>query len=208
MRHVVFDIDGTLINTAMANLCSLRAAVLHYTGKDYSHEELTFSLGRSAVDTMQILGVDPSLYEAVVVMWEASLQDYADTIHYFPGIPQVVKKLHEMGYPMGIVTSQSRAEFASFAILDELRPYFGVVINAEDTEKHKPNPDPLLKYAELAGVDISEVTYIGDSPYDKACAVSAGAKFILAPWGSSQPVDVPDEWRAGEPADIPGMIEV
>ena len=64
MRHVVFDIDGTLINTAFANLCSLRDAVRHYTGKDFSHEELTFSLGRSAVDTMKILGVDPSQYEA------------------------------------------------------------------------------------------------------------------------------------------------
>jgi len=206
MRHVVFDIDGTLINTALANLCSLRDAVRHYTGKDYSHAELTFSLGRSAVDTMRILGVDPSLYEAVVAMWEASLQNYADTIHYFPGIPQVVKKIHEMGYPLGIVTSQSKAEYASFAILDELRPYFNVVICAEDTEKHKPNPDPLLKYAELAKADISEVTYIGDSPYDKACALSAGAKFILAPWGSSQPVEVEDRFRAGAPEDIPNLI--
>ena len=206
MRHVVFDIDGTLINTAFANLCSLRDAVRHYTGKDFSHEELTFSLGRSAVDTMKILGVDPSQYEAVVAMWEESLQNYADAIHYFPGIPQVLEKIHEMGYPMGVVTSQSRAEFKSFAILDPLRPWFGVVINAEDTQKHKPNPDPLLKYAELAGVDISEVTYIGDSPYDKACAVSAGAKFILAPWGSSQPVDVPDDWRATCPEDILKMI--
>lgn len=206
MRHVVFDIDGTLINTALANLCSLRDAVRHYTGKDFSHEELTFSLGRSAVDTMKILGVDPSLYEAVVAMWEESLQNYANTIEYFPGIPEVVKKIHEMGHPIGVVTSQSRGEFKSFAILDPLRPYFGVVINAEDTEKHKPNPDPLLKYAELANVDISQVTYIGDSPYDKACAESAGAKFILAPWGSSQPVEVADEFRAGSPADLADLI--
>lgn len=206
MRHVVFDIDGTMINTAMANLCSLRAAVLHYTGKDFSHEELTFSLGRSAVDTMKILGVDPSLYESVVAMWEESLQDFADTIHYFPGIPEVVKKLHDLGHPIGIVTSQSRGEFRSFAILDQLRPYFGVVINAEDTEKHKPNPDPLLKYAELAGADISEVTYIGDSPYDKACAVTAGARFIWCPWGASQPVEVPEDWRANCAEDILNMI--
>ena len=206
MRHIVFDIDGTLINTAFANLCSLRDAVRHYTGKDFSHEELTFSLGRSAVDTMKILGVDPSLYEAVVEMWEQSLQNYTDTIEYFPGIPAVVEKIHAMGYPIGIVTSQSRAEFQSFGILDPLRSYFGVVINAEDTVKHKPNPDPLLKYAELAGVDISEVTYIGDSPYDKACALSAGAKFILAPWGSSQPVEAEPASRAESPEDILNKI--
>lgn len=207
MRHIVFDIDGTLINTALANLCSLRDAVRHYTGVDYSHEELTFSLGRSAVDTMKILNVDPSLYESVVAMWEERLQNYTDTIDYFPGILEAVQKIHKMGYPMGIVTSQSRAEFLSFAILDQLRPYFGVVINAEDTEKHKPNPDPLLKYAELAGVDISEVTYIGDSPYDKACALSAGAKFIWCPWGASQAVEIADEFRANAPEDLPNMIE-
>ena len=206
MRNVVFDIDGTLINTALANLCSLRDAVRTYTGVDYSHDELKFSLGRSAVDTMKILNVDPAQYENVVAMWEASLQNYADTIHYFPDIPQVVEELYKKGHPIGIVTSQSKGEFASFAILDQLRPYFGVVICAEDTEKHKPNPDPLLKYAELAGVDISEVTYIGDSPYDKACALSAGARFILAPWGSAQPVEIADEFRANSPADIPNMI--
>ena len=206
MRHVVFDIDGTMINTALANLCSLRDAVRTFTGVDHSHEELTFSLGRSAVDTMKILGVDPSLYESVVNMWEESLQNYADTIHYFPGIPQVVKQLHDMGHPLGIVTSQSRAEFMSFRILDEVRPYFSVVICAGDTEKHKPNPDPLLKYAELAKADITDVTYIGDSPYDKACAITAGAKFILAPWGSSQPVEVEDQFRASSPEDILNRI--
>lgn len=206
MRHVVFDIDGTMINTALANLCSLRDAVRTFTGVDHSHEELTFSLGRSAVDTMKILGVDPSLYESVVNMWEESLQNYADTIHYFPGIPQVVKQLHDMGHPLGIVTSQSRAEFMSFRILDEVRPYFSVVICAGDTEKHKPNPDPLLKYAELAKADITNVTYIGDSPYDKACAITAGAKFILAPWGSSQPVEVEDQFRASSPEDILNLI--
>ena len=48
MKHIVFDIDGTLINTAYANLCALQEAVRTFSGKEYSHEELTFSLGRSA----------------------------------------------------------------------------------------------------------------------------------------------------------------
>ena len=52
----------------------------------------------------------------------------------------------------------------------------------------------------------AEVTYIGDSPYDKACAITAGAKFILAPWGSSQPVEVEDQFRASSPEDILNLI--
>lgn len=206
MRHVVFDIDGTLINTAYANLCSLRDAVRTYTGVDYSHEDLTFSLGRSGVDTMKQLNVPPELYDAVIGLWERNLLNYADTVYYFPGIPEVVEQLHQAGHPMGIVTSKSKAEFDNEVILKNILHCFDIVVCAEDTARHKPNPDPLLKYAELAKVDISEVTYIGDSPYDKACAVSAGAKFILAPWGSSQPVDVEDAFRAGTPEDIPGLV--
>ena len=206
MKHIVFDIDGTLINTAYANLCALQEAVRTFTGKEYSHEELTFSLGRSGVDTMKILQIPPEEYHNVIGLWEENLLHYTDTVHYFPGIPEVVEQLHAKGYPMGIVTSKSKSEFDNEVILKPILHCFEIVVCAEDTKKHKPNPDPLLKYAELAGAEISDVIYIGDSPYDKACALSAGAKFILAPWGSSQPVDVPEECRAQSPAHILTMV--
>ena len=206
MKHIVFDIDGTLINTAYANLCSLRDAVRTFTGVDHTHEELTFSLGRSGVDTMRILNIPPEQYEAVIGLWEQNLLNYADTVHYFPGIPEVVELLHKKGHPMGIVTSKSKAEFDNEVILKNILHCFSIVVCAEDTEKHKPNPDPLLKYAELAGASVDDIIYIGDSPYDKACALSAGARFILAPWGSSQPVEVADDCRAQSPSHIPDLI--
>lgn len=206
MTHIVFDIDGTLINTAYANLCALQEAVHTFTGKEYTHEELTFSLGRSGVDTMKILQIPQEHHRDVIRLWEENLLHYADTVHYFTGIPEVVEQLHAKGYPMGIVTSKSKAEFDNEIILKPLLHCFGVVVCAEDTEKHKPNPEPLLKYGELACAEMTDVIYIGDSPYDKACALSAGAKFILAPWGSAQPVAVPDECRAESPFHIIDMI--
>ena len=59
-----------------------------------------------------------------------------------------------------------------------------IIICADDTEKHKPNPEPLLKYMELSKTNNDDILYIGDSTYDMQCANSANVKFAFAKWGN------------------------
>lgn len=200
MKHIVFDVDGTLIDTELASLYSLRDTMQMTTGKKYSAEELTFSLGLPAAVTLIKLGIDN--VAEVLALWEDILGSYSNIVEAFPGIWELLDTLKARGHRIGIVTSRTKKEFRCDVEPLGIAKPFETIICADDTQRHKPEPDSLLKYAELAGTDISNVVYIGDSPYDMGCANSAGAKFILAGWGTKQPMPVKEQFRAETPAEV------
>ena len=200
MKHIVFDIDGTLLNTEYSLLHSLRDTLLTVTGKDYPTGDLTFILGIPGVDSLVRLGIGD--IPGTMELWLKNLEGYADTVSLFPGIEDLLAQLHARGYRLGIVTSQTRSNFEEGFGSYPIRSYFTTVICADDTERHKPNPDPLLKYAQLTGADLSDMTYVGDSPYDAACAEGAGVPFFLATWGARQEVPTPPTHRPATPAEL------
>lgn len=183
-KHIVFDVDGTLIDTLYSTTKALQDVLLEVTGRLYPLEELVFSYGIPGIDTLRQLEVADPL--GALKQWEDRLEDYRQHDRVFDGIPGLLAALREAGCALGIVTSRTRAEFdADFAKLD-IAPYFQSVICADDTEGHKPQPDPLLKYLERAGGGKGEALYIGDSVYDMGCARAAGVDFGLAGWGATQ----------------------
>lgn len=181
-RQIVFDIDGTLLDTEYAVLHSLQDTIMHYTGKTIPTEELTFALGITGEDALYRLGMKD--ISGALDLWVGKLRGYEDTVTVFDGIAELLEKLAAMHLGMGIVTSKTKEEFEREFAAFGIRHYFTTVICADDTAKHKPDPDPLLKYRELSGADKEQLLYIGDSKYDSMCAQSAGIDFALAQWGS------------------------
>ena len=203
MKHIVFDVDGTLIDTEYAVLQSFHDTILAVMGRDIPTTELTFALGIPGAVCLERLQAEN--IPETLALWERNMAGYSHTCSVFPGIRETLEALTRQGHKLGIVTSKTRAQFRHDFLPYGIEQYFGTVICADDTPNHKPAPDPLLKYAELAGADISDVVYVGDSPYDMACAKAAGAKFILAGWGDRQ--NVPADTRAETPAELAGMIQ-
>lgn len=182
-KHIVFDIDGTLIDTEYAVLHSLQDTILSLTGKEKSLDELMFALGITGEDALRILGIHDIL--PTLDLWNHKICRYADTVTVFDGIPELLKDLLRQDYDMGIVTSKTKEEYEQDFYPYGISHYFHTIICADDTETHKPNADPLLKYMELSGAGRRQLLYIGDSEYDSMCAEHAGVDFALAVWGSS-----------------------
>jgi len=109
---------------------------------------------------------------------------------------------------LGIVTSKTAQE-----VVDEFEPfglseYFQHIVSASDTEKHKPNPEPLLKCLDALQVAPEEAIYIGDSIYDFQCAKQAGAKFALAHWGAKSTIGFEEaDYVFYEPKDILAIVK-
>lgn len=197
--HIVFDIDGTMINSGYACLRSLQDTLEALTGSAPSREELAFTLGIPGIDALKQLGISDT--SAAFQIWDRNLLKYWDTVTLFPGIPELLEELKRRGCELGIVTSQTRKEYAKdFAPLPVAR-HFTTLVRADDAPEHKPSPAPLFKFMELAGCGPAETLFVGDQEGDLCCARGAGVDFALAGW--SHP-NVPSGWtyRLEKPADL------
>ena len=181
-KHIVFDIDGTLIDTEYAILHSLQETIRVLSGRAIPCSELTFALGITGIDALKKLGIKNISY--AIELWDKNMCKYADTIKVFDGIPGLLKNLLRLDCEMGIVTSKTREEFTHDFCPFGISQYFKTIICADDTQEHKPNAAPLLKYIQLSRAECGKILYIGDSEYDSKCAENAGIDFVLAVWGS------------------------
>ena len=181
-RHIVFDMDGTLVNTEFAVLHSLQETIRELSGREIPCAELTFALGITGADALKRLGIKDAV--RAIGLWNSKMSAYADTVTVFDGIPAVLGRLLTLQYSIGIVTSRTREELQYDLTRLGMGRCFQTVICADDTQEHKPNAAPLLKYMEASGAEGGEALYVGDSAYDSKCAENAGVAFALAGWGS------------------------
>lgn len=203
--YIIFDIDGTLIDTEFAILASLQKLVFEELNTNLSFEELRFALGIPGEAALNRLGI--TNVSDCNIKWNKYLKEYFHYTKVFDDIKDTLIKLNEIGISTGIVTSQTREELINNFVPFELNNFFKLVVCADDTEKHKPNPDPILKFIEISGADKSKTIYIGDTKYDMECALSAGIDFALALWGAKSSMGINANYILENPKQLLDLIE-
>ncbi len=202
-KHIVFDIDGTLIDTEYAILHSLQKTLEKTLNKRIDIYNLRFALGIPGESTLEKLGVDN--ISLTLKLWNANMKEFKDKINVFKDIDLVLKALKSAGYKLGIVTSKTKEEFINDFSCFEINTYFDIVVCADDTKRRKPFPDPLIKYMELAKVEKHEVIYIGDTQYDMNCAYSSQVDFALAAWGANDK-SIKANYYLNKPTDLLAVL--
>ena len=182
-RYIIFDVDGTILDTEKAVLKSLKK-VLEEENIYYEMDDLKFALGIPGKETLKKIGITD--IERVHPKWSKKVLDYSNEVVVFENLKEIIIQLVEMSITTGIVTSKTKQELIDEFDPFELGSYFKAVICADDTKKHKPNPDPLLLCLQKLNASNQEAVYIGDSIYDLQCAHRAGVKFALAFWGAKK----------------------
>lgn len=203
--HIVFDIDGTLLDTEYAVLNSLQEVVEKMQHRYIDTTNLRFALGIPGKNAIDILEIDD--YETAHVYWVKTFQKYANTIKLFDGIIPILNYLKDNLYTLGIITSKTREElkndFSPFGITH----FFDTIICAEDSIEHKPNAEPMKKFLEFSEATMEKVLYIGDTIYDRECAKGANVDFALALWGCNNQQNINPEYYLKHPNELKEILK-
>jgi pyrophosphatase PpaX len=179
---IVFDLDGTLIDTIPLILASHRYALNAVLGVSIPDEQLRAGIGRPLIDQMRSIDADRAdELHSVYLQWNhAQTERY---LRWFDGIDQLLCGLAGDDARIGIVTSKMRdAVDLAFRLAPPPVP-FGVVVTLDDTDRHKPEPAPLLHALGLLGVSAGDAVYVGDAPHDLVAARRAGCAAVGVTWG-------------------------
>ncbi len=203
--HIVFDVDGTLLNTAQCILQALKDTLKNVSAATYETDELSFVLGMTSENVLRHLNIKEEIIPSVIEDWVKREEECSDLIRPFPGIESLLTQLQDAGAELGIITSRTHSElelvFRPFSLLR----FFSVIICADDTSEHKPSPAPLLKYMEKTGVRPEQVLYVGDSAQDMECARRAGTAGALAVWGTHNR-KIPATYSPAHPLDLGRLL--
>jgi pyrophosphatase PpaX len=126
----------------------------------------------------------PDHVEELIEVYRAHNDPLHETLEAFAGMVDVLPRLRGGGRRLGIVTAKRhRTVSLAFARVPWLEEQFEVVIGHEDTERHKPDPDPVLEALRRLDVQPDEAAYVGDSPFDIRAGKDAGTFAIAVSWG-------------------------
>lgn len=212
MTTVIFDLDGTLIDSAP----DIHAASNRVLGEQglapVTLAEVRGFIGRGVPHLiaclLQASGRDPAgpLHAPMLASFTAGYESAVDLTVVYPGVMAALDALAAMGCTLGICTNKPHG--ATLAVLRHLRMLdrFGVVIGGDSLTLRKPDPAPLRAAAEALGG--APLVYIGDSEVDAETAARAGIAFLLYTEGYRQaPVAaLPHRAAFADWAVVPGLV--
>ena len=186
-RVILFDLDGTLIDSGPIIMSSMRYASVTVLGREPDEERVRAAIGGPGL-AAQMRELDPDRVDELVAVYRAHNEPLHATLETFGGVVELLPELVSRGHQLGIVTAKrvatARLAFERFPFLEELTD---VLVGAEDTERHKPDPDPVLEALRRLGARPEEAVYVGDSPFDIGAGNAAGVLTIAVGWGGIHP---------------------
>jgi pyrophosphatase PpaX len=179
---VLFDLDGTVVDSGAIILASMRHAAKEVLGIEPPDEELMAAVGGPGLEA-QMRELAPDRVEELVTVYRAHNEPLHDELVSCEGIDDVLVRLKEEGRRLGIVTAKRRATVELAFATVPLGHLFETVVGGDETERHKPSPEPLLLAAKRMHADPHECAYVGDSPFDIRAAKAAGMHAVAVTWG-------------------------
>jgi pyrophosphatase PpaX len=179
---VLFDLDGTVIDSGAIILASMRHAAETVLGGSYTDEQLLATVGGPGLDA-QMQALDPSRVDELIRVYRAHNEPLHETLAACAGMDVVLDELSDRGHRLGIVTAKRRATVDLAFARIPIEHLFEVVVGGDETEAHKPDPAPLRLALERLGAEPEDAAYVGDSPFDMQAARAAGLRAIGVSWG-------------------------
>ncbi len=212
IRTVLFDLDGTLLDTAPDLAQALNAVLLENNRPPLPYETIRPVVSHGGIALIELgFELEPS-DPAFDPLRQRLLEIYREKISSltrpFPGITELLEKLEERGLNWGIVTN--KPGWLTDPLLQDLGLYkrAAVIVSGDTLDERKPHPAPMLYACELANSEPAQCVYIGDAQRDIEAGINAGMHTLVALFGYLQEQDDPQSWQADDMIETPmGLLE-
>jgi phosphoglycolate phosphatase len=195
----LFDMDGTLLDTAPDMVGALNALRAEQDLAPLPHETVRCAVSHGAARVVKT-GFPDAGAERLAALQRRFLEIYRGALsggtRLFPGMEQVLNTLAGRHLMSGIVTN--KAAWLTDPLLEQLglRARFACVVSGDTLPTRKPDPQPLLHAAKLAGVEPGECIYVGDAERDVQAAHAAGMPALVANYGYLRADEDSKAWGA------------
>ena len=195
----LFDLDGTLLDSVRLILDSYHHTTRVHGLPARSDAEWLAGLGTPLrVQFRDSVRDDLPMDQLIATYRDFNLTNHDQMASAYPGVVDVVRRVHARGIRMGLVTSKNRSGARRGLGLMGIEPLFDCVIGADDVVNPKPHAEPVLKAMAELGVGTAETVYIGDSVHDMESGRAAGVRTAGVLWGPFTRQDLertaPDYW--------------
>ncbi len=211
LKSVLFDLDGTLIDSIGLLLASMRHAFEGFEGEHPTEQDWIAGIGTPLAKQLRVYAPLDAEFEALRTRYRDFQREHHDAfVRVFPGTLETIAALEARGLSLALVTSKGNAFARRSLEYTGLSRSISVVIGADTVTRHKPEPEPVLAALEQLGAKPGEAVFIGDSPHDVASGNAAGVVTIAALWGpftrEQLAAQAPVHWL-GDIRELPALID-
>lgn len=185
INTVLFDFDGTVMDTNDVIYRSWQYTYNELTGRDGSDAEIFKTFGEPLVTSMEKAFPDVPAKKAVDIYRSYQYEHYEDLIELFPGIEETLIGLKDRDLKTGLVTSRLRPTTERGMKKYGLERYFDKIVTMEDCTKYKPDPEPINIALKKLDSRPGESIMIGDSMFDLRCARNAKVEYAMVGWAQA-----------------------
>lgn len=177
IKHVCFDLDGTLVDSRDTILESTKAA-LDQLSIDYKIDEDIFTnmIGKHFVDIFEELKIEVLDFEKFITIYKALYFGFMDSSYLYPGVQHTLRYLNENNIQVSLLTTKVQDQAEKIIDHFNLRHSFNYLMGRRDGLAHKPSPEPLFYICNELKIDPAETLMVGDTELDIQCGIGAGAK--------------------------------
>lgn len=205
-KAIIYDIDGTVLNTLAMNMYPLMKIIKEETGEDWTYEEVLKFAAYPGMKVMEELDVKDK--EKTYARWVQYVNEYEEGATLYEGMEDVLKGFQAHNVLQAVVSAKTKQQYQIDVVEKGLDQYMFTAILADDTQQHKPDPQPLLECLKRLQLQPEEVIYIGDALSDYLAAKNAHIDFGYAMWGSVSSEGIIDPaYTFEKPLDVLTLLE-
>ena len=208
-KSILFDFDGTLVNTNDLVILALNEAARKFTGSPLSDEKLESVLGYYVEEQMKAIS-EKHYKEMTEYYYDFYRARQDEMVKEFDGVREMLAALKKKGCSIAIISAKEKEGIEHGIYKFELKEYVDAIVCANDVTNNKPHPESALKAIAALNAEASETLLVGDSPLDIKCGRAAGIKTALVGW-TIFPMkmfeDLRPDYIIHEPKDLVGLVD-